>query len=128
MTTFMKQFNNQIHVGCTPRGSVNMDPYTKAALTIDAIKQVEKTVKRKPNNSVMLNERQFEMAKDIANHIYGAPIPVNSMTEGEKEYCKNDAAATLKIIGRDDFFLKQVLNASVNEEIAKQFGKDGKRK
>lgn len=118
MTTFMRQFNNQIPAGCVPRGSSKMDPYTKAALTIDAIKQVEKTVKRKPSNSVIPTERQFEMTKDITNHIYGAPIPVNNMCE-----CKRDAVGTLKIRSSDDFFLKQALNASVNKEIAKQFKK-----
>ena len=116
MTTFMKQFNNQIHVGAAPRGSAKMDPYTKAVLTIDAVKQVEKTVKRKPG---------AQFAKDICNHIYGAPpiivdMTLNQAAEAMKEYY---AASQL-----DDLYLKKHLNESVNKEISRQFRKDGKRK
>lgn len=59
MTTFSNQSNDKIHVDNIPRGSAKMDPYTKSAMSIDAVKQVEKTIKRKPNSYIMLTGRQF---------------------------------------------------------------------
>lgn len=44
MTTFSNQSNDKIHVDNIPRGSAKMDPYTKSAMSIDAAKQVEKTI------------------------------------------------------------------------------------
>lgn len=59
MTTFSNQSNDKIHVDNIPRGSAKMDPYTKSAMSIDAVKQVEKTIKRKPNSYIMFTGRQF---------------------------------------------------------------------
>lgn len=56
MTTFINQSYDKIHVDHIPRGSAKMDPYTKSAMSIDAVKQIEK-------------------------NIYGTLIPINSMTE-----------------------------------------------
>ena len=137
MTTFSNQSNDKINVDNIPRGSAKMDPYTKSALTMDAVKQVERTIKRKPIFSITsgLGGVHDRIAKDILNHIYGSPTPVNSMTEWEKAYCEKDVEDTLKCIGSffpedrlTDFVLKQRLNESVNKEITRQFGKDGKRK
>lgn len=59
MTTFSDHSNDKIHVDNIPRGSAKMDHYTKSAISIDAAKQVEKTIKRKPNSYIMLTGRQF---------------------------------------------------------------------
>ena len=59
MTTFSNQSNDKIHVDNIPRGSAKMDPYIKSAMSIDAVKQVEKTIKRKPNSYIMFTGRQF---------------------------------------------------------------------
>ena len=59
MTTFSNQSNDKIHVDNIPRGSAKMDPYTKSAMSIDAAKQIEKTIKRKPNSYIMLTWRQL---------------------------------------------------------------------
>lgn len=137
MTTFMGQSDYKSHADHIPRGSSKMDPYTKSALTIDAVKQVERTIKRKPIFSITsgLCGVHDRIAKDILNHIYGSPTQVNSMTELEKAYCEKDIEDALKFIGSffqedrlTDFVLKQRLNESVNKEITRQFGKDGKRK
>ena len=60
MTTFSNQSNDKIHVDNIPSGSAKMDTYTKSAMSIDAAKQVEKTIKRKPNSYMMLTGRKFE--------------------------------------------------------------------
>ena len=127
MTTFIKESNNQIHVGPIPRGSAKMDPYTKAALKFDDTNQIQKTVKRQATvNKFLCTGQGRKIARSIVDHIYGAPIQVNSMTEWEKEYCKRDVADTFKCY--DNLFLKERLNDSVNKEIARRFGKDGKQK
>lgn len=137
MTTFMSQYDYKSNADHIPRGPSKMDHYTKSALTIDAVKQVERIIKRKPIFSIAsgVGGVHDRIAKDILNHIYGSPTPVNSMTELEKAYCKKDVEDTLKCIGSffpedrlTDFVLKQRLNESVNKEISQQFVKDGKRK
>lgn len=132
MTTFSEQPNDKIHVDNIPRGSAKMDPYTKSAMSIDAVKQVEKTIKRKPIflTTSGLGGVHNGIARDIFNHIYGATTPADRVSEWEK-----DVEDTLRCIGvffpedrLTDFYLKQRLNESVNKEITRQFGKDGKRK
>ena len=59
MTTFSNQSNDKIHVDNITSGSAKMDPYTKSAMSIDAAKQIEKTIKRKPNSYIMLTGRQL---------------------------------------------------------------------
>lgn len=137
MTTFSNQPNDKIHVDNIPRGSAKMDPYTKSAMSIDAVKQVEKTIKRKPIFAIAggLDGAHGGIARGIFNHIYGATTPADHVSEWEKAYCQKDIEDTLRCIGvffpedqLTDFYLKQRLNESVNKEIARQFGKDGKRK
>lgn len=55
----MSQSDYKSHADHITRGSSKMDPYTKSALTMDAVKQVERTIKRKPNSYIMLTGRQF---------------------------------------------------------------------
>lgn len=126
MATFMSQSDYKSHADHIPRGSSKMDPYTKSALTMDDVKQVEITIKRKPIFSITsgLCGVHDRIAKDILNHIYGSPTTVNSMTELEKAYYEKDVEDTLKCIGPffsedriTDFVLKQRLNESVNKEI-----------
>ena len=85
MTTFSNQSNDKIHVDNIPSGSAKMDHYTKSAISIDAAKQVEKTIKRKPIFAIAsgLGGVHNGIARDIFNHIYGATTPVNGMTEWE---------------------------------------------
>ena len=137
MTTFSNQSNDKIHVDNIPRGSTKMDPYIKSAMSIDAAKQVEKTIKRKPIFAIAsgLGGVHNEISRDILNHIYGATTPADSVLELEKAYCEKDVEDTLRCIGvffpedrLTDFYLKQRLNESVNKEITQQFGKDGKLK
>lgn len=83
MTTFSDQPNDKIHVDNIPHGSAKMDPYTKSAMSIDAVKQVEKTIKRKPIFAITsglggVNNRR---ARDIFNHIYGATTPPDRVSE-----------------------------------------------
>ena len=133
----MENENDKINVDNIPRGSAKMDPYTKAAMSIDAVKQVEKTIKRKTIFSIAsgLGGVHNGIARDISNHIYGATTPDDCLSELEKAYCEKDVEDTLRCIGvffpedrLTDFCLKQRLNESVNKEITQQFGKDGKRK
>lgn len=138
MTTFSNQSNDKIHIDNIPRGSAKMDPYTKSAMSIDAAKQVEKTIKRKPIVAISsgLGGVHNRRTRDIFNHIYGATTPPDRVSEWEKAYCEKDVEDTLRCIGvffpEDlklyDLYLKQRLNESVNKEIARQFRKDGKRK
>lgn len=137
MTTFSDQPNDKIHVDNIPHGSAKMDPYTKSAMSIDAVKQVEKTIKRKPIFAITsgLGGVNNGIARDIFNHIYGATTPPDRVSEWEKAYCEKDVEDTLRCIGvffpedrLADFYLKQRLNESVNKEITRQFRKDGKRK
>ena len=137
MTTFSNQSNDKIHVDNIPRGSAKMDPYTKSAMSIDAAKQVEKTIKRKPIFAIAsgLGGVHNGIARDIFNHIYGATTPADRLSECEKAYCEKDVEDTLRCIGvffpedrLTDFYMKQRLNESVNKEITQQFGKDGKLK
>lgn len=137
MTTFSNHPNYKIHVDNIPRGSAKMDPYTKSAMSIDAVKQVEKTIKRKPIFAVTsgLGGVNNGIARDIFNHIYGATTPADCVSELEKAYCEKYVEDTLRCIGvffpedrLTDFYLKHRLNESVNKEITQQFGKDGKRK
>nr|DAU25908.1 MAG TPA: hypothetical protein [Caudoviricetes sp.] len=137
MTTFSDQPNDKNHVDNIPRGSAKMDPYTKSAMSIDAVKQVEKTIKRKPIFAITsgLGGVNNGIAGDIFNHIYGATTPDDRVLEWAKAYCKKDVEDTFRCIGvffpedrLTDFYLKQRLNESVNKEITRQFRKDGKRK
>lgn len=136
MTTFSNQSNDKIHVDNIPRGSAKMDPYTKSAMSIDAAKQVEKTIKRKPIVASGLGGVHNRRTRDIFNHIYGATTPPDRVSEWEKAYCEKDTdtpKGVLDIFFPEDLklydlYLKQRLNESVNKEIARQFRKDGKRK
>ena len=135
MKTFSDHSNDKIHVDNIPSGSAKMDPYTKSAMSIDAAKQVEKTIKRKPIVASGLGGVHNRRTRDIFNHIYGATTPTDCMSECEKAYCEKDVEDSLRYIGVSfpedrltDFYLKQRLNESVKKEIIKQFGKYGKRK
>lgn len=92
MTTFSNHPNYKIHVDNIPRGSAKMDPYIKSAMSIDAVKQVEKTIKRKPIFAVTsgLGGVNNGIARDIFTHIYGATTPDDRVSEWEKAYCKKD--------------------------------------
>lgn len=83
MTTFSNQSNDKIHVDNIPSGSAKMDPYTKSAMSIDAAKQVEKTIKRKPIFAIAseLGEVHNGIARDIFNRIYGATTPDDRLSE-----------------------------------------------
>ena len=136
MTTFSNQSNDKIHVDNIPRGSAKMDPYTKSAMSIDAAKQVEKTIKRKPIVASGLGGVHNRRTRDIFNYIYGATTPPDRVSEWKKAYCEKDTdtpKGVLDIFFPEDLklydlYMKQRLNESVNKEIARQFRKDGKRK
>ncbi len=123
MTTFMKHSNDQSHVGSISRGSAKIDPYTKAALKFDDANQIQKNIKR---TSAAIKILCTGQGKQLTKFIYDTPDPFTNMTELEKEYCKRDVANTLKCF--DNLLMKQRLNDSVNKEISRQFGKDGRRK